>query len=179
MKTMHLFPLEHRRNGNKITRACDVRYLDGETMVRNFELWFEFVGVEQIPDDKDCEAYLLTMVMDAMKSGRDIVIHGGVSHGLLSNLIEYQEAWHSWLPATYRQIDFKVAEIREGLAGKPGAICAFSGGVERRARVRRDRLDREHRQPFGDRHRQRRGGTDGGCAVTQRNPPVRGQLRVE
>ena len=130
MKTMHLFPLEHRRNGNKITRACDVRYLDGETMVRNFELWFEFEGVEQIPDDKDCEAYLLTMVMDAMKSGRDIVIHGGVSHGLLSNLTEYQEAWRSWLPAVYHRINFQVDDVRENLARKPGAICAFSGGVD-------------------------------------------------
>lgn len=82
------------------------------------------------PEEKDCDSYLLAVIMDAMAEGRDIVVNGSVSLGLLGNLVEYQSAWNKWLPETYSIIDIKVDSVRENERPVSGAICAFSGGVD-------------------------------------------------
>ena len=49
---------------------------------------------------------------------------------MLSNLVEYQAAWNKWLPGIFSQIDIVVDTVRDDNERVPGAICAFSGGVD-------------------------------------------------
>ncbi len=97
--------------------------------VAQVDRYFPYRG-RRPPDDNDCDSYLLDTIMDAMSEGRDVVVRGSVSLGLLSNLIEYQSAWNKWLPETYSNIDIKVDSIRKEKLPASGAICAFSGGVD-------------------------------------------------
>lgn len=130
MKSMHLLPLTHRNTGEKITRTCQIQRFNGGELVDERELWFEFDSIAEIPKDEDCESYLLSMVMDAMAEGRDVIVHGSVSRELLSNLVEYQSAWNSWLPETYARVELAADELVEEQNPVPGAVCAFSGGVD-------------------------------------------------
>jgi hypothetical protein len=82
------------------------------------------------PDDLDCDSYLLAALMEATSEGRQIIVKGSVSLKLLSNLIEYQSAWHKWLPEEYSIVDIQVESTRENERPVSGAICAFSGGVD-------------------------------------------------
>lgn len=130
MKFIVLEPLTIESQGSDYVRRCSINRLNGDTQVGKKELWFQFSKSIDPPEDKDCDSYLLAVIMDAMTEGRDIIVKGSVSLGLLSNLIEYQSAWNKWLPETYSIIDIKVESARENERPLSGAICAFSGGVD-------------------------------------------------
>jgi hypothetical protein len=72
----------------------------------------------------------LAVIMDAMKENRNVIVKGEISKQLLSNLVEYQAVWHKWLPDVYDCIDISVDFIKHDIACVPGAISAFSGGVD-------------------------------------------------
>jgi hypothetical protein len=128
---MQLLPLNHRINGNYCERRCNIRRLNDNGIIKNeVELWFKFDKSVSPPKDDDCDAYLLAMIMDAMKENENIEVKGSVSRQLLSNLVEYQAIWNKWLPNIYNKIDIRVNNIRDDIAKVPGAICAFSGGVD-------------------------------------------------
>ncbi len=116
--------------GGHHIRSCIIERFNNNLLINQETLWFKFSDQVTPPDDKDSDSYLLAMFMDAMHEARDIVVKGSVSRTLLSNLMEYQSAWHKWLPDQYQIIDVKVDTIREYETPVSGAICAFSGGVD-------------------------------------------------
>jgi len=127
---IQLVPLKHKITDNSCIRRCKIKRLNDDGINNETDLWFQFDRSISPPQDDDCDAYLLAVVMDAMKENKNIEVKGGVSRQLLSNLVEYQAIWNKWLPNIYSQIDISVDRIRTGGAKIPGAICAFSGGID-------------------------------------------------
>ena len=130
MKYIEIKPLEHKIANGNLIRRCKITRTDNGFIVNQTELWFEFDASITPPADTDCDSYLLAVIMLAMRENRNIYIRGDVSKSLLSNLIEYQAAWHKWLPKTYTPIHITVESVKDDVAVVPGAICAFSGGVD-------------------------------------------------
>ncbi len=125
-----LEPLAHNIIDNICERSCKIKRIVKGIIESETLLWFQFDKEITPPADDDCDSYLLAVIMDAMKENQNIEINGSISKGLLSNLIEYQAAWVKWLPDTYSQVDITCNNIRKPDILTPGAICAFSGGVD-------------------------------------------------
>lgn len=126
---MQLEPQARVLRDGIVVRRCKIKRINNDVITES-ELWFELDHSVPLPDDQDCDAYLLAMIMEAMREGRRLQIKGSVSRHLLGNLVEYQAAWRKWKPAIYSCIDITVDEIRDTAEKSPGAICAFSGGVD-------------------------------------------------
>ena len=122
-------PQPDKKVADKHIRSCEVVRIHNDEITDSRILWFELCDSVTPPDNLDCDAYLLSIIMDAMKERRDLHINGDVSQELLSNLVEYQTAWNKWLPNKYSIINITTNEIRKRTAS-PKAICAFSGGVD-------------------------------------------------
>ena len=127
---IQLVPLAHEVTGTFRTRRCLIRRIHNDEVESETTLWFKFDQSVNPPADDDCDAYLLAVLMDAMKENRRIEIKGSVSKTLLGNLVEYQAAWSKWRPDTYSQVDVLADQVREDSPPVAGAICAFSGGVD-------------------------------------------------
>jgi hypothetical protein len=131
---MHLLPLSHENKDDGIVRACEIKKYDDDILIDKKNLWFELAYIESYPEDKDCESYLIAMLLEAMQENRNLIVHGSVSRELLSNLTEYQSIWNKWLPETFHLVDIQVEIIIENnwqeIKQVTGAICAFSGGVD-------------------------------------------------
>lgn len=130
MNIMVLEPQANESNGEDVIRRCLIQRMNDDMLVSQDELWFQFPLSITPPESTDCDSYLLAMVMDAMREGRKLVVKGTVSQALLSNLTEFQGAWHKWLPNLYNQVDMEVDVARTGEEPLQGAVCAFSGGVD-------------------------------------------------
>ena len=131
MKLLTIEPLENERQDEDILRSCKILRTDAKGRAEKEErLWFQFPTVEKYPDSDDCDSYLLAMFMEGMKERRKIVVKGSVSGELLSNLVELQAVWDKWDPKRYGLVDIEVDHIRENGVRAPGAVCAFSGGVD-------------------------------------------------
>lgn len=130
MRSLHLFPQKHKVENGKVTRSCMLKWLDADDLVREECLWYEIDQVDKIPDDSDCESYVVAMLMDAMLEDRALILHGKACRELLGNLLEFQGAWSSWVPEL-SAIEIQVDEIDTSTQpSASGAICAFSGGVD-------------------------------------------------
>ena len=79
MKLLILEPLAIESQGSDYVRRCSINRVDGDTQVGKNELWFQFSKSISPPEDKDCDSYLLAIIMDAMTEGRDIIVKGSVS----------------------------------------------------------------------------------------------------
>ena len=130
MKTMRIVPLETISLDNHHTRSCMIQRIDNEQITNEKRLWFRFSDTTSPPLYDDADSYVIAVIMDAMKEGRNIIVKGSVSRELLSNLVEYQAIWHTWLANSYKNIDIVVDSIRDNENAALGAICAFSGGVD-------------------------------------------------
>lgn len=130
MKSIVLSPAPVESVNGRQRRSCRISRLDAEHEVDTHVLWFEVEADLALPADDDCDSYVLAMVMDAMLEGRRMVVHGSVSLSLLSNLTEYQWAWHKWLPEKYTVIDIQPDQVRADIPAVLGAISAFSGGAD-------------------------------------------------
>ncbi|ANQ85748.1 hypothetical protein dqs_2718 [Azoarcus olearius] len=133
MKTMTLRPLALQQRDGTWVRQCEVRREGDGEAPHTAALWFESEASIPPPDDDDCDSYVLATVMEAMREDRALIVEGRVSHRLLSNLTELQWAWAKWRPRLYRPVEIHVDhEVRAETAGAaaPGAVCAFSGGVD-------------------------------------------------
>ncbi len=143
-KLIILKPESTRSASEWTRRQCKITRTDGNRIVSEDTLWYEFSAgprnptVEIAPpDDAEADSYLLAMLFDAMQEGRRIVVQGTVCKTLLSNLVELQAAWHKWVPG-YRSQPIEVEDARCPASttgpSTPGrdtnAICAFSGGVD-------------------------------------------------
>ncbi len=130
MKQIVIEPSEIEITRHHQIRRCLIKRYNNDKLINQSELWFKFSKSIPLPEDADCESYLLGVIMDAMAENRDIIIKGQVSKQLLSNLVEYQSAWHKWLPHIYSCINITVDTIKNDNVSADGAICAFSGGVD-------------------------------------------------
>jgi hypothetical protein len=95
------------------------------------ELFFDLVGTTA-PTPTILDGFVFGVIFFAMRLGQDVQVHGPLSLDALLNLSEFQEAWVSWKPATYRKINILPEKIIEyvSLEGRKRAIAAFSGGVD-------------------------------------------------
>ncbi len=129
-RIIQLQPLPHEIDGKTLTRKCRIEWRDGGRVLSHQSLWFEMDAIDDFPEEKDSDSYLLALLFDAMLEKRDIVVKGSVSKKLLSNLVEYQAVWQAWLPDLYTRVEIMADQVREDETPKPGAVCAFSGGVD-------------------------------------------------
>ncbi|WP_201529341.1 hypothetical protein [Psychrobacter frigidicola] len=128
--SFELFPqlLKAESEGQRRTCLIKETTVSGESTEK--ELWFTYPAGLPMPEDDDCDSYLLAVLLAAMKSKADITIHGSVSRELLANLTELQYVWNKWLPKVYFLVDMKVEHIRENDTRVTGAVSAFSGGAD-------------------------------------------------
>ena len=129
-RTLRVEPLSAEPDGLTVRRACRVIRIDGEAPVDETILWYRLPAGIPYPDDSDCDCYLINLLMEAASEGRKISISGSVSADLLSNLDEFQAAWHHWLPDRYKFVEVHADVEREDVRPLGGAVCAFSGGVD-------------------------------------------------
>lgn len=130
MRRIELLPLARQIDGTEWTRRCAVRRFDNDQLIDEEQLWFRSNTSVEPPADDDCDSYLISLLMDAMGEGREVVVHGSVSASLLSNLFEFQSAWSKWLPDRLRVVEIHASNIRTDDPFVPGAVSAFSGGVD-------------------------------------------------
>lgn len=131
MRQLILTPLPISTREGSVERACRLDWqLDGETE-RLETLWFRFpdtIDVRLAHDD--CDAFLISMLGDAMTGGYDLIVKGRVSPGLLANLHEVQNIWTLWWPDDVRRIHIEVDGTLPQRSRKVGAIAAYSGGLD-------------------------------------------------
>lgn len=125
-------PNPHKKIDDTVERSCTLIRCNDHGDDHETKLWFQFEKFTDLPEQNDCDAYLLAVLMDAMHEGRNIEVKGAVSKELLSNLIEYQGAWAKMEPDVYQSVKIDVDKIRNNNANDKdkGTICAFSGGVD-------------------------------------------------
>lgn len=128
--SMHLF-LESKTSEGIVERRCRMERRDGERITSSEVLWYALPASTALPSEGDGEPYLLAYLMQAMREGRSLVVHGEVSRVLLSNLMEFRDAWCCWKPRHYAPIDFEADAILDPSPILPkNAAIAFSGGVD-------------------------------------------------
>ncbi len=127
---MLLEPQKDEHTDNFSVRSCKIKRLNDDGTSAETKIWFQLDKSIPLPHEEDCDAYLLAMVMEAMKENRKIEVKGSVSKQLLSNLVELQAAWNKWKPNIYNCIDIGVDKENYSTDKAQGAICAFSGGVD-------------------------------------------------
>jgi len=130
MNSLIIEPIALANKNGQVTRSCHIVRIDNGIEVDRQILWFQFPETIDSPDAEDCDSYLLCILMDALTEAREIQIKGSVSLSLLSNLTEFQRAWHTLRQDLYSVVDITVDEIRKEIAEVEGAVCAFSGGVD-------------------------------------------------
>lgn len=121
-------PLEVSEAGQR--RRCLVKHttIDGTSFEHS--VWFLYPAQLALPADLDCDAYLLSALLPAMKLNADITVHGSVCKQLLANLSEWQQVWHAWCSELYFPVDINVTELRTAETNAPDALVAFSGGTD-------------------------------------------------
>lgn len=94
------------------------------------EIFFEIADTV-LPVPAVLDGFLLGIIFYAMQRGEALHVRGAVSHQLLANLREYQEAWTLWRPQRYRRIAITADTIADVEGVRPRkALSAFSGGVD-------------------------------------------------
>jgi len=130
MFNIDLFPQALKSDENGKTRSCLLQQTTMGESITEQELWFAYPINLPMPEDNNCDSYLLATLLPAMQLRAAIRVHGSVSHELLANLTELQYVWNKWLPERYFIIDIQVDRIRARDVQVEGAIAAFSGGVD-------------------------------------------------
>lgn len=128
--SFELFPLPLETTIDGQRRSCLIKEIAANGEIKEKELWFIYPTDLPMPENSDCDSYLLATLLPAMQMKADIIVHGSVSKGLLSNLTELQYVWHKWCPKEFFLIDIKVDSIRDSEERQKGAIVAFSGGAD-------------------------------------------------
>lgn len=130
MLKIELYPQALEVNKEGQNRSCFIKEIDASGETNEKELWFIYPTDLPMPENSDCDSYLLATLLPAMQMKADIIVHGNVSGELLANLTELQYIWHKWLPEEFFLVDIKVDSIRENETRAEGAITAFSGGAD-------------------------------------------------
>lgn len=128
--SLELSPLPLKIQKNQQRRSCLIKEMNVNGKIISKELWFLYPADLPMPEDDDCDTYLLAALLPAMQRKADIVVRGSVSQELLINLTELQYIWHKWLPEEFFIVDIKVDNVRSDEVRVKGAVVAFSGGAD-------------------------------------------------
>ncbi len=114
------------RNGDRIETGARFRSSGGN--------WkFRFIVEEEREPHLavNADPFVIASVVLAMQVGEDVLIHGEVSPSLLANLEVFQQAWATWKPERYRQVELRATVEKEpSLPERNAAISGFTGGVD-------------------------------------------------
>jgi hypothetical protein len=132
MRSLVIHPPQTESIAGGWRRSCRIERLDDGRPAASDSLWYELPESVPPPPEADAEAFLLATIMVGMAEGRSIRVRGATSRTLLSNLTEFRDAWHAWVPNRYQRIDFEPDEVIDAPAhvAPASAISAFSGGVD-------------------------------------------------
>ena len=128
--SLELFPQALQVTDEGQRRSCLVKETSAEGECTEKELWILYPVDVPMPEDDDCDSYLLATFLTAMKLQADITVHGSACAQLLANLTELQYVWSKWCPELYFLVEIKVERIRKNDLRVAGAIVAFSGGAD-------------------------------------------------
>ena len=128
--SFELFPLVLETTVDGQRRSCLIKEMNVNGDTAKKELWFLYPNELPMPEDNDCDSYLLAALLPAMRMKANIIVRGSVSRELLANLTELQSVWNKWLPEEFFLIDIKVDSVRDKEVRVQGAIAAFSGGAD-------------------------------------------------
>ncbi|MBD2579634.1 hypothetical protein [Oscillatoria sp. FACHB-1406] len=122
----HIWPEEFIEAEGFVTASATIESSDRQ------KLWYRVPIEYRSALSSTCDPFVVATILTVMRSGDDCVVHGEVSPSLLSNLEEFQAAWSSWRPDTYRIVPLSAESEREAELASEGnrAISAFSGGVD-------------------------------------------------
>lgn len=126
---LEIFPEEIIDINDGWKRSCTL-VLTGEQIKKQETLWWEYPKEVLKGESSDCDSYLLSTFLLAMKHRADLYVHGTISHELLSNITELQKVWSKWLPEVYNEINIHVSKVTESTVYSNNAIVAFSGGAD-------------------------------------------------
>ena len=133
----HLWPEETSQENDSITLAATLERSDGARQ----RLWYRLPGYLRTALAKNCDPFLLGVLFNIMRTPNELVVHGRVSPSLLRNLVEFQEAWVSWLPGKYHCIAISADQEKESLPVESDeTILTFSGGADSAYSAWRHRL---------------------------------------
>ena len=108
-------------------RSCLAIFSENGTATEK-RMWFSYPLDVQMPEDSNCESYLLASLLPAMQLNADINIKGKVSKQLLANLTELQYIWHKWRPNEFHLIHITADEVTNiDVSQNDDAVVAFSG----------------------------------------------------
>lgn len=125
-----LFPQALQVSADGQRRSCLIKQTSASGECIEKELWFLYPADLPMPEDADCDAYLIAALLPAMQLNADITVHGSVSRELLANLTELQLVWRKWRPELYFSVAIHVERIRGSEGRVAGAVVAFSGGAD-------------------------------------------------
>jgi hypothetical protein len=109
-------------------------YWEGELRLPSGEchrIYFDFTAPARRPELRRPRPFLLAFLLPAMHAGAPLELDLPVDAVTRNNLMEWQEAMASWNPKVFKVVPI-VAPLDERPvpAGEPGALTAFSGGVD-------------------------------------------------
>jgi len=134
---MHL-DLITRTEGDFIYRTA---LLSKDSKLKSIKLNYRLLGNNVPEQPAAMDGFAFAVILNAMKHGTALHIHGPVTRVALYNLEELQQAWSSWRPEVYKHIDI----VADKIIDKPppiasNAILAFSGGLDSTFSALRHRL---------------------------------------
>lgn len=132
-----IIPKPHTRIEGFIRCSCQYTIVENNSISLREELFFDIPDSEVPPNETDCNGYLIALLMEAMSLADAVHIKGSVCPVLLSNLTEFQEAWHCWFPDLLNIVSVSADTIDDFESKSTGAIAAFSGGIDAAFTVRR------------------------------------------
>ena len=127
--------IELNPQSNQIMGDCQIRSciatINNNGINSEKRMWFSYPLDVQMPEDSNCESYLLASLLPAMQLNADINVKGKVSKQLLANLTELQYIWHKWCPNDFHLIHITADEVTNiDVSQNDDAVVAFSGGVD-------------------------------------------------
>jgi hypothetical protein len=116
-----------RRLGTMVHWEGELRTSIGGT----HRIYFEF----STPDSRfypvQARPFLLAFLLPAMQANAPLELELPIDTVTLNNLMEWQEAMASWHPETLKVVLIKAPlELKPETSREPGALTAFSGGVD-------------------------------------------------
>jgi hypothetical protein len=116
-----------RRDGERVRFSARLATTTGERRT----LWFSLPRRHADAATRRADPFVLAALWGAMRSGRPLRVRGApVSPSLLRNLEEFQRAWVAWRPRRLQAAALLADDESEARRPGPGAVAAFSGGVD-------------------------------------------------
>jgi len=124
---MHL-DLATRTEGDFIYRTA---ILNKGSKLNSIKLNYRLSGTNMPERPSSMDGFAFAVILNAMKNGTGLHIHGPMTQLALYNLEELQQAWTLWKPDVYRHIDIVADEIIDKTpAPENKTLLAFSGGLD-------------------------------------------------